>query len=155
MHAHGLHPFHVSGHVRHFRCAGFPVAAIGIPPGLILRLPAVVHNHSTAAQFLGQSALLLNFLWVYLLMEAVPGGIHRKLGNGRHLCRAIPGLTLPPLLHVAETVAVICVSCIQQEANPVIMYRDGGFLKQRDGAMKLSRFFMNPGQQPGGIQPVG
>ncbi|MNC21589.1 hypothetical protein D3C75_695730 [compost metagenome] len=113
-----------------------PVPTIGVAPVLVSGLPPVVHDDRLAAYCCSQSALSFYLFRTKLLMEAVPGRIHRLPGGFRNRGRLTAGKSCPPFAHSCERFIIRMAAGIQPQNNFDMVHWRPGLRKQLHGAME-------------------
>ncbi|MNN30575.1 hypothetical protein D3C81_1442290 [compost metagenome] len=110
-------------HIRYSLAGYLPIAAVGITTFRIRCMPTIIDNDRFTAQALGQSALLQDLFRNKLLMEAIPGGIHRKSGFLWHGRRSISGLGRPPLADFLQAFRIEPFACVDAKHHLVMSDR--------------------------------
>ena len=137
-----VHPGHMGRHVGNLFRRGLPVAAIGVTPGVIHRLPAVVHNDVFHAHFRRPGAFGLHLIGIHLLMKAIPAGIGGILGHGQGGHGRI--FLLPPVRYPANGVLIPAICPVQPELHGVLVADSGGVQGNFHPAHQAAGFFPHP-----------
>ena len=122
-----VNTIYVIFHIFDFLFSDLPVPAISVAPVRIVRLPSIVHDHSSKSKLGRTPALCFDIFFRELLMIGIPERIHRISGLIRYKCRTKSTVCFPPVYRIPNRLLIPDVPVIQKNPDFVCrrFYRSG------------------------------